>query len=169
MPERGLNKVMIIGNLGNDPEIRYSAGGSSFVTFSVATSEYWTDKDGNDKEATEWHRCVAGGKLGDIVNNNAKKGTHVYVEGRLKTRRWQDTHGTEKFSTDIRVDKVQFLDPKPKATSNQYQSAKQGAGGGGGFYVAPSAGGQNPKTEGLAGGPGSTGIPQIDIDEKLSF
>lgn len=105
-----LNRVMIIGNLGQDPEIRYTAGGSAVANLSVATTEKWRDKaSGEQKEQTEWHRLVAFGKTAELIGEYLKKGSAVYAEGRLQTRKWQDKSGADRYTTEIVVDKVQFL------------------------------------------------------------
>ena len=104
---RSLNKVMLIGNLGNDPEIRSTPGGGRVATFSLATSRSWNDSSGNRQEKTEWHRCVAwnskASTLADIVERYVKKGHKLYVEGRIEYRQWQDKEGQTKYSTEINV------------------------------------------------------------------
>jgi len=114
---KGVNKVIIIGNLGNDPDLRNEG---SIVNISVATSESWTDKRTNEKqERTEWHRVVFFGKLAEIAGRYLKKGSKVYVEGSLRTNKWTDKDGTEKYSTDIIAANMQMLDsakrPEAKA------------------------------------------------------
>lgn len=98
----GLNKVMIIGNLGRDPEIRYTQSGQAVATFTVATSDEWRDKSSGEKrEKTEWHRIVAWGKLGEICGQYLSKGRQVYIEGRLQTREWEDRDGNKRYTTEI--------------------------------------------------------------------
>ena len=105
-----LNKVMIIGNLGRDPEVRYTADGAAIANISLATTSSWKDKNsGEKKEETEWHRVVFYNKLAEIVGQYAKKGRPLYVEGRLKTRKWTDKDGVEKFTTEIVADQMQLL------------------------------------------------------------
>ena len=105
-----LNKVQLIGNLGRDPEIRFSPDGTPFATLSLATSERWKDKDsGEARESTEWHRVVFSGKLAEIAGEYLIKGSAIYVEGQIKTRKWQDKDGNDKYSTDIRCDKMVML------------------------------------------------------------
>jgi single-strand DNA-binding protein len=99
--ERGLNKVMIIGNLGRDPEMRYTPSGKPVTTFSVATPRLWHSSDGEKHEETEWFNVVAWGNLAEICNNNLKKGFQVYIEGRLQTRRWEDGTGKKHFATEV--------------------------------------------------------------------
>jgi len=96
-----LNKVIIIGRLGKDPEVRRTASGDPVANLSVATSEKWKDKSGERKEKTEWHRVILWGKLAEIAERYLKKGSHVYLEGQLETRKWQDQSGQDKYSTEI--------------------------------------------------------------------
>lgn len=104
MASRGVNKVIIIGRLGQDPEVRYAPSGSAFANLSVATSEQWRDKQtGEQKELTEWHRVVISGKPAEIAGEYLRKGSEVYLEGKLRTRKWTDQSGTEKYATEIQV------------------------------------------------------------------
>jgi single-strand DNA-binding protein len=106
---RGVNKVILVGNLGNDPEVRYAQSGSAITTISVATSESWKDKEGNQQERTEWHRVKAFGRLAEIMGEYLKKGRQVYIEGSLRTEKYTDKNGVEKYSTDIIADEMQML------------------------------------------------------------
>lgn len=106
---RGINKVILVGNLGNDPEMKYAQSGTAICTLSVATSESWKDKDGNQQERTEWHRCKAFGKLAEICGEYLKKGRQVYIEGSLRTEKYTDKAGVEKYSTDIIISEMQML------------------------------------------------------------
>lgn len=104
MASRGVNKVIIIGRLGHDPEIRYSPSGTAFANLTVATSEQWRDKQtGEQKEQTEWHRVVMSGKLAEIASEYLRKGSEVYLEGKLRTRKWQDQSGQDRFTTEVIV------------------------------------------------------------------
>lgn len=106
----GINKVIIVGFLGNDPEVRTMPAGDLVVNISVATSESWTDKNtGEKKEVTEWHRIVIYRKLAEIAAQYLRKGSQVYIEGRLKTRKWQDNNGQDRYSTEIQCDNLQML------------------------------------------------------------
>lgn len=99
---RGVNKVIIVGTLGNDPEVKYSASGSAIANFSVATSEQWKDKQtGEKKEQTEWHRVVIFGKLAEVAGEYLRKGSQVYIEGQLRTRKWSDSNGVDRYTTEI--------------------------------------------------------------------
>lgn len=109
----GINKVIIVGNLGADPEVRYTPSGSAVANFSVATSESWKDKNtGEKKERTEWHRIVVWGKLGELCGEYLSKGRQVYVEGRLQTRSYDDKEGVKRYMTEIIATDVQFLGSK---------------------------------------------------------
>ncbi len=116
-----VNKVIIVGNLGRDPEVRYNPNGVAWCTVSIATSRNWKDKTSGEKvEETEWHRVVFNDKLAEIAGEYLKKGRSVYVEGRLKTRKWTDKDGAEKYSTEIIANEMQML------------GGREGMGGGGG-------------------------------------
>lgn len=105
----GVNKVIIIGNLGSDPELRYSGNNQAVATLRVATNEVWTDREGNRQERTEWHRIVLFGKQAELARDYLKKGRQVYVEGRLQTREWQDKDNNRRFTTEIVGQTMQFL------------------------------------------------------------
>lgn len=127
-----LNKVILIGNLGRDPETRYAPSGDAICNITVATTETWKDKaSGERKEATEWHRVVFFGRLAEIAAQYLRKGSQIYVEGRLQTRKWQDKDGQDRYTTEIRGDEMKML------------GSRQGGGGGdapmGGGYDAPAA------------------------------
>ena len=107
MANRGINKVILVGNLGQDPEIRYMPNGNAVANFSVATSETWKDKQtGENRDRTEWHRVVVFGKLAEIAGEYVKKGTQVYLEGQLQTRKWQDQAGNDRYSTEVVINAV---------------------------------------------------------------
>lgn len=107
---RGVNKVILIGNLGNDPDVRYTASGAAVANISLATAESWRDKEsGEQQERTEWHRVVFFGRLAEIVAEYLKKGSQIYVEGRLQTRKWQDKEGKDRYSTEIVANEMQML------------------------------------------------------------
>ena len=109
---KGVNKVIIIGTLGQDPEVRYSASGNCIANLSVATNESWTDKEGNKQEKTEWHRCVLFGKVAEIAGQYLKKGSQVYLEGKLQTNKWQDKDGKDRYTTEIHAREMQMLGGK---------------------------------------------------------
>lgn len=123
MASRGVNKVILVGNLGNDPEVRYTQSGAAIANISVATSETWKDKQtGQPQERTEWHRVVFFNRLGEIAGEYLKKGSKVYVEGSLRTRKWQDKEGKDRYTTEIVGNEMQMLD-----------SRGSGMGDGGGY------------------------------------
>jgi single-strand DNA-binding protein len=153
---RGINKVILVGNLGNDPEVRYTGSGTAIATLSVATSESWTDKQsGERQERTEWHRVKMFGKLAEIAGEYLKKGRQVYIEGSLRTEKYTDKSGVEKYSTDIVASDMQMLggpgggeggggggfQQRERPQGGQRQ---QGGGNYGGGYSNPSRGGGAP-------------------------
>ncbi len=108
---RGINKVILIGNLGNDPETRHTAGGSAVTNLSLATSRSWRDRQSGDmQEKTEWHRVVMFSKLAEIAGEYLRKGSKVYIEGRLQTRKWQDRDGNDRWTTEVVANEMQMLD-----------------------------------------------------------
>ncbi|WP_411691873.1 single-stranded DNA-binding protein [Acinetobacter gandensis] len=120
---RGVNKVILVGTLGKDPETKTFANGGSLTQFSIATSDSWTDKNtGERKEQTEWHRIVLHNRLGEIAQQYLRKGSKVYIEGSLRTRQWTDQNGQERYTTEIRGEQMQMLD-------NNRQQGEQGQGG----------------------------------------
>lgn len=125
---RGVNKVILVGTLGKDPETKTFPNGGSLTQFSIATSEVWNDKNtGERKEQTEWHRIVMQNKLGEIAQQYLRKGSKVYIEGSLRTRQWTDQDGKERFATEIRGSNMQMLDSKGE---NQQSAPKQQQSGG---------------------------------------
>lgn len=110
---RGINKVILIGHVGTDPEVRYMPNGNAVATISIATTESWKDKQtGERQDRTEWHRVVSFNKLGEIVGEYVRKGSKVYVEGSLRTRKWQDQQGQDRYTTEIVANDLQMLDSK---------------------------------------------------------
>ena len=126
---RGINKVILIGNLGRDPEMRYTPNGVAVANITLATSESWKDKQsGENVERTEWHRVVFYQRLAEIVGEYLRKGSKVYVEGRLQTRKWQDkTSGQDRYSTEIIADNMQMLDSKGSVTTNSAPADEKSA------------------------------------------
>jgi len=124
---RGINKVILVGNLGKDPEVRHSTSGGTVTSVSIATSESWKDKNtGEKQEKTEWHRVVFFGKLAEIAGEYLKKGSQVYLEGRLQTRKWQDKEGKDRYTTEIVADEMQMLGSR-EGRSNRAPDYDQGA------------------------------------------
>lgn len=141
MATRGVNKVILIGNLGQDPEVRYMPNGNAVTNFTLATSETWKDKNtGADQEKTEWHRCVAFRKPAEIIGEYMRKGSKIYVEGRLQTRQWEK-EGQKHYTTEIVVDQFQFLDSRGGGTApmgGPSEGRSSYGGGDNGFSQQPS-------------------------------
>lgn len=138
---RSVNKVMLVGNLGDDPELRYTDGGSAVCNMSLATNESYTDNDGNEVQQTEWHDVVAWGRLGEVCDEYLSKGSQVYFEGKLQTNEWEDRDGNTQYSTEVKAQDMMFLD-----------SNRQGQTGG-----RDQAGGQRGgRSQSAGGGPGGS-------------
>ena len=115
---RGINKAIIVGNLGRDPEVRYTANGNAIANITVATTESWKDKQsGERQEKTEWHRVVFFGRLAEVAGEYLKKGAQVYIEGRLQTRKWEDKSGQERYTTEIVANEMQMLGTRGDGTT----------------------------------------------------
>lgn len=120
---RGINKVILIGNLGNDPEVRYMPNGSAVANVTLATSESWKDKQTNEQhDRTEWHRLVFFNRLAEITGEFLRKGSKIYVEGRLQTRKWQDKNGQDRYTTEIIVGEMQMLDSRGSGNAGEHTS-----------------------------------------------
>ena len=166
---RGVNKVIIVGTLGNDPEVKYSASGSAIANLSVATSEQWKDKQtGEKKEQTEWHRVVIFGKLAEVAGEYLRKGSQVYIEGQLRTRKWTDSNGVDKYTTEIVIPQIggvmQMLGGKRDDSGQQQprqQSGQQHQGG----WGTNSQQQQPPKQQSQQGG----NEPPMDFDDSIPF
>lgn len=141
----GVNKAILVGNLGRDPELRRTQNGQAVANFTLATSETWTDKSGEKVERTEWHRIVAWGKTGEMCAQYLSKGRTVYVEGRIQTREWEDKDGNKRYTTEVNAQTVNFIGPR---------TGGGGGGGGDGEYSGGSGGGD---TGGSGGGQPSGG------------
>ena len=131
---RGINKVILVGNLGQDPDCRYSSAGEAVTTINVATSESWKDKQtGHMKDRTEWHKVIFFGRLAEIASEYLRKGSKVYIEGRLQTRKWQDQSGQDRYTTEIVAKEMQMLDSRAENAKThpsappQAQNAPQAA------------------------------------------
>ena len=149
---RGINKVIIVGNLGADPETRYTGSGTAITSLRIATSEQWTDKQsGERQERTEWHRVKLFGKLAEISGEYLKKGRQVYIEGSLRTDKYTDKDGVERYSTDIIANEMQMLGGGGEGGGS--------GGSGGGFQRERPQGGQRPQGGGNYGNPSRGGAP----------
>jgi len=126
---RGINKVIIVGNLGQDPETRYMPSGSAVTNMTVATNESWKDKQtGEQKDRTEWHRVAMFGKLAEIAAEYLRKGSQVYIEGKLRTRKWQDKSGNDRYTTEIIADEMQMLGGRSGGGAPSMQESSQPSG-----------------------------------------
>ena len=149
---RGVNKVILVGNLGADPETRYGASGNAITNIRIATSESWTDRQTNERrENTEWHRVVMFGRLAEIAEQYLRKGRQVYIEGRIQTRKWQGQDGQDRYTTEIVANEMQMLGGRGGGDAddwNRSSSAPPAQGGGGGRGAprgtAPPPGGNDP-------------------------
>jgi single-strand DNA-binding protein len=151
MASRGVNKVILIGNLGQDPEVRYMPNGNAVANVTLATSESWKDKNtGETQERTEWHRVVFFRRLAEVVGEYCKKGSKIYVEGRLQTRKWQDQNGQDRYTTEIVGDQMQMLDGR--------------GGGSAGFE-----GGQSAQQPSHSAAPAAAPMPDNDFDDDIPF
>lgn len=123
---RGINKAIIVGTLGKDPEIRYTQGGNAIANISVATNESWKDKNSGEMvEKTEWHRIVCFGKLAEIIERYLKKGSQAYFEGKIQTRKWQDNNGNDRYSTEIVANEMQMLGDKQAHDNSDHRPQPQ--------------------------------------------
>jgi single-strand DNA-binding protein len=149
----GVNKVILIGRLGTDPEVRYTSNGGAVANFNMATNESWTDKSGQKQEKTEWHRIVVWGKIAELCGQYLSKGRQAFIEGRLQTREWTDKEGGKRYTTEIVAQNVQFLGGSPGAGA--------GAGASTGDFSAPGPS----DFESHVGGSGGTESKSIGDDE----
>ena len=138
-----VNKVILLGNLGRDPETRYTTGGDAVTNLNIATSEQWKDKSGEKQERTEWHRVVLFGRQAEVAGEYLKKGRSVYIEGRLQTRKYTDMDGVEKYSTEIVADRMQLIGGTREGGGDA-EFPGSGGGGGGGGARRESGGGAKP-------------------------
>ncbi len=170
----GINKVILVGNLGRDPEVRYTQDGRAICNFTMATTENWRDKNtGEKRDRTEWHRVVVFGKLAEICGEYLSKGRQVYIEGKLQTRKWQDKEGVERYTTEVVVDisgTMQMLGTRDSAGGGGgggggfRQGAPSGGGGGGGGYGKGGQGGKSPSGGGQGGDYGQPSYPENEDD-----
>jgi len=161
-----VNKVILVGRLGQNPEVRYTPSGAAVANFSVATNESWNDKQGAKQERTEWHRVVVWGKLAELCSKYLVKGRQVYLEGRLQTRQWQDKDGQTKYTTEVQAQTVQFLGGNAGAGAGQEQS--MGRGGDAGASPA-MAGGSSDFGGAQSGGPMDQTAPPSRMGGEPSF
>ncbi|MDU2939463.1 single-stranded DNA-binding protein SSB1 [Superficieibacter sp. 1612_C1] len=181
MASRGVNKVILVGNLGQDPEVRYLPSGGAVANFTLATSESWRDKQtGETKEQTEWHRVVMFGKLAEVAGEYLRKGSQVYIEGQLRTRKWTDQSGQERYTTEINVPQIggvmQMLGGRPQGGGapagggqqggwGQPQQPQQQSQGGNQF----SGGAQSRPQPQQQAAPAQSNEPPMDFDDDIPF
>ena len=163
---RGINKVILIGNLGQDPETRSTPGGTTVTNIRIATSESWKDKQsGEMKEQTEWHTVVLWNRLGEIAGEYLKKGSQVYIEGRLRTRKWQDKTGNDRYSTEIVASEMQMLGGRGGGGGAAMESRDTRDPGAEGFHGGGGGAGGGGASRGSGGGSGTAG----DFDDDIPF
>ncbi|BEH97513.1 single-stranded DNA-binding protein [Edwardsiella ictaluri] len=166
MASRGINKVILVGYLGQDPEVRYMPNSNAVTTLSLATSESWRDKaTGEMKEQTEWHRVVLFGKLAEVASEYLRKGSQVYIEGQLRTRKWQDQHGQDRYSTEVVVNvggTMQMLGSRQQSDGSPSQQQ------GWGQPRQPASGSQPSPVKPSSSGSPAAGMP-MDFDDDIPF
>ena len=157
MARRGVNKVILIGNLGADPELRYTPSGTAVTNYNMATNESWTDSSGERQERTEWHRIVVWGRLAEICNQYLRKGSKIYIEGRLQTRNWEGQDGQKRYTTEVVARDMQILDSRDDTVTAAPDTA-------------PSPG-TSPRTQSDSTSPDSTTLepPPYGADDDLPF
>lgn len=186
MASRGVNKVILVGNLGTDPEVRYMPNGNAVANLSLATSESWKDQQGQLQERTEWHRLTMYRRLAEVAGEYLKKGSQIYVEGKLQTRKWQDQQGQDRYTTEIIVDQMQMLGGRNEGGNQSgggFQRQQQGGGQGnygnnqnqGGGYQQQQRPPQQNQNMGNQGGNQQGGQkppmaePDFDFDDDIPF
>ena len=171
---RGINKVILIGNLGGDPEVRYTPDNSAITNISIATTDQWKDKSGEKQERTEWHRVVFFERLAEIVEQYLRKGSKIYVEGRLRTRKWQDRDGNDRYTTEIVANEMQMLDGRGAGSGGGGAPADNvgsGGGGGGGGGGSGSGSTSRPARSNTGEPPprSQSEPPMDDFDDDIPF
>ena len=166
MARGGVNKVILIGNIGADPELRYTPKGTAVTNFNVATNENWTDSSGERQERTEWHRIVVWGRLAEICNQYLRKGSKVYIEGRLQTRSWEGQDGQKRYTTEVVARDMQMLDSRDDLDSGGGYDQGQRAPAEGASDVRQ---GSTETGGGGDSGQGGSGAPPLGGDDDLPF
>jgi len=166
MASRGVNKVILVGNLGADPEIRQSPNGSVVANLNVATGEGWKDQQGQLQERTEWHRVVMFGRTAEIARDYLRKGSKLYLEGRLQTRKWQDKNGQDRYTTEIVAQEFQMLD---RAGGAEGSSAPRPASGSAGGYNQDSSFDAPKPSTSQPYPPNTGGGMDVDFDDDIPF
>lgn len=182
MASRGVNKVILVGNLGNDPEVRYMPNGNAVANLSIATSESWKDQQGQQQERTEWHRVTMYRRLAEIAGEYLKKGSQIYLEGKLQTRKWQDQQGNDKYTTEVIADQMQMLGGRNEGQGGgAYQGGQQAPqqrpqnqGGYQNNQAAPQSNqgnypGNNAPSQQAPKAPPKMSEPDMDFDDDIPF
>jgi len=173
MASRGVNKVILVGNLGNDPEVRYMPNGNAVANLSLATSESWKDQQGQQQERTEWHRITMYRRLAEIAGEYLKKGSQIYIEGKLQTRKWQDQQGNDKYTTEVIADQLQMLGGRSEgAQGGSYNKPQQQNNPNQGYQqMPPNQGGQNNQSKPPQNTqqPPKMAEPDFDFDDDIPF
>ena len=167
MASRGVNKVILVGNLGADPEIRQSPNGSVVANLNIATGEAWKDQQGQLQERTEWHRVVMFGRTAEIARDYLHKGSKLYLEGRLQTRKWQDKNGQDRYTTEIVAQEFQMLDRAGNEGESSAPRRNAPSQSSGGYGNAPPSSSQQPPSFGQ--GPVGGGGMDMDFDDDIPF
>lgn len=173
MANRGINKVILVGNLGQDPEVRYMPNGNAVANFSVATSESWKDKQtGETRDRTEWHRVVVFGKIAEIAGEYIKKGTQVYLEGQLQTRKWQDQSGQDRYTTEVVINPIggtlQILGSRGNSNDSYDDGSQNWGQSANNISSAPAASSRQPNKNAPAPQPKAP-EPPMDFDDDIPF
>lgn len=159
---RGVNKVILIGNLGNDPEIRYTPNGNAVANVTLATSSAWRDKQtGELQERTEWHRIIFFNRLAEIVGEYLHKGSKIYVEGSLRTRKWQDKTGIDRYTTEIIANEMQMLDSRPNTGNAAVGSSN--------YQSRPATSTPDPMGQNIGNIPVHSDVPEGNFDDDIPF
>ena len=166
---RGVNKVILIGNLGSDPEVKYTPDGVPVANFSLATNESWNDKDGQRQERTEWHRLVLWRRQAEVAQQYLKKGAKIYVEGKLQTRSWDDQSGQKRYMTEVVVLDMQMLDSRGEGGGSGYGDEGGRRAGGGSDFSGGRAGGGSSYGGDRAGTQPDASPPPSGDDDDLPF
>lgn len=165
-----VNKVILVGNLGRDPEVRYSPEGAALCNVSIATTSSWKDKtSGERREETEWHRIVFYGRLAEVVGEYMRKGRPMYVEGRLRTRKWQNKEGVDQYTTEIVADQMQMLGGRDGASGDSGEPPSHFEGGSSGGSSSRSGGGNRPNQAARPAAPAAGGANLGDLDDDIPF
>ncbi|MCC2615971.1 single-stranded DNA-binding protein [Aestuariibacter halophilus] len=164
MASKGVNKVILVGNLGQDPEVRCTTNGNAVANLSIATSESWKDQQGQFQERTEWHRLTMYRRLAEVAGEYLRKGSQIYVEGKLQTRKWQDQQGQDRYTTEIIVDSMQMLGGREQSGGQSAPAGNQPQRG-----KPPASNGYQQARNGQQGNNQPIAEPDFDFDQDIPF